>query len=381
MSNDLVELLTEQGHALRAFKSNIESRLDRERREREDLELRFSRPGGGGGGSGSEREQKLAEERQHIGAFAKSKSGEVEMKGLSVGSDPDGGYVVLPHYSGSMTRKIWDRSPMRQLARVEVITKGDSWEEIDDYGQPDAAWGGEHLDIPETSSPQIAKLRVPLHEIYAEPKATQKILDLAEIDVGRWLEDKLADKFARVEGNAYVNGDGANKPKGILQHTVSAAGDATRTRGNIQRILTGATSGFTTSAQFDKVLDLYFSLRSPYRQNSTWLMNSDTANRVSKFKDTTNNYIWSRSMISGTPDMLLGRPVVIDEEFPSVGTNTFPIALGDWQKAYLVLDWNAMKLLRDPYTQKGYTKFFCYRRTGGGVMDPDAFKLLKCATG
>lgn len=68
------------------------------------------------------------------------------MKSLSVGSDPDGGYTVLPVMSSEMIRRLFDQSPMRRLARIEVMPKGDAFEEITDPNDVEASWVATGLD-------------------------------------------------------------------------------------------------------------------------------------------------------------------------------------------------------------------------------------------
>src|SRR5262249_46773867 len=140
----------------------------------------------------------------------------IELKAMNVGNDPNGGYLVLPAISASMVTKQFDQSPMRRLARVETITSGDAFEEIIDKDEPDAEWVAEQQSRNETDTPDVAAHRVPVHEIHASPKVTQKLLDTSWFDVGAWLEGKVADKFGRTEGVSYISGDGVGKPTGIL---------------------------------------------------------------------------------------------------------------------------------------------------------------------
>lgn len=238
--------------------------------------------------------------------------------GLSVGSDPDGGYFVMPALSAGMTKKLFDLTPMRQLARVETITAGDAWEEPVDFDEADATWVGEKESRPATDTPQIGKLRVPVEEIYALQPVTQRLIDDVGFDLGGWVEGKVTDKFIRSEGAAFVTGDGNKKPLGFQSYTKVSTSDATRAYGQLQYV-----PGTDASAvKADGLRALVWAVRAPYRPGSAWLMNSNTASAVDQLKDGQGQYLWQPSMLAGAPDTMLGYPVVISEDMPDVGSNT-----------------------------------------------------------
>lgn len=321
----------------------------------------------------------LAAERKALGRLVKvGDDSEIKsVAGLSVDTDPAGGYVVLPHMAATMIKRIWDQSPIRRLARVQSIDTDDAWEEPLDDDQAAAAWVEEREARPVLAAPELGLLRVPLNELYSNVSVTQKLLDLSFVNVGQWVEGKLADRFARSESLAYVSGNGVKRPEGFLTLPTSTAGDFTRARGSIQYI----PSGDATAITADGLRDLYWTLRAPHRANAVWLMSSATANSIDKLKfQATGEYLWRDSSTAGAPPTLLGRPVEFDENLPAIGAGAYPIAFADFSAAYLIVDWQAMKFLRDPYTSKPNVLFYCYRRTGGGVALTDAIKLLKIGT-
>jgi HK97 family phage major capsid protein len=304
---------------------------------------------------------------------------ESEIKSMSVGSDPDGGYTVMPVMSDSMTTRLFDQSPMRKICRVETITAGDAFEELDDRDEPDATRVGETESRPATETPQLGKWRIPVEEIYALQPVTQRLLDDTSRDLGGWIEGKVTDKFGRSEGTAFISGDGVKKPRGLLNYTAVTTADATRTAGQIQYVKTGGASGFAASNQADALKTLMWTLRTPYRTGAVWMMNSSTAAAVDKFKEsTTNAYIWRNGMQLGEPAALLGYPVVINEDMPDLGSNTFPIAFGNFKLAYCIVEKRGIKWLRDPFTNKPNVLHYAYKRVGGGLANDDAVKLLKC---
>lgn len=379
MFDEIKNLINEQGEALASFRTDLESRLQNETKAREELEKRLNRPGLFTGST----PRNTGPEFKAIAAFVRNGAAdwtqETEIKALSVGSDPDGGYMVLPVLSSGMMTRLHDISPMRQLSRLETISTGDAFEEIDDRDEAAATWVGEHDSRPTTASPELGKIRIPLEEIYANPSATQRILDDADRDLGAWLEGKLSDKFGRAEGAAFVTGTGIKQPRGFLTYTNVTTADGARAAGTIQYVPSGNASAFPSSGQGDVLKSLMWTLRTPYRSGAVWLMNSATAATVDKFKDGNGNYIWRDSVAAGTPSTLLGYPVYIDEGMPDIGADTFPIAFGNFKLGYCIVDRPGIKLLRDPYTNKPNVNFYAYKRVGGGLANDDAIKLLKIA--
>lgn len=156
----------------------------------------------------------------------------------------------------------------------------------------------------------------------------------------------------------------------------SSAVDGARPLNTLQYV----PSGGATEVTVDGLRDLYWAMRAPHRPNAVWLMSSATANAIDKLKfEATGEYVWRDSSTAGAPPTLLGRPVEFDENMPSIAAGSYAIAF-DFQAGYLIVDWQGMKFLRDPYTDKPNVLFYCYRRTGGGVALPDAIKLLKVGT-
>src|SRR5262249_35843565 len=146
----------------------------------------------------------------------------------SAGSDPDGGYVVMPVRSQAMVTRLFNESPIRRLSRVMQMESGDAWEEVIDLDEAGSSWVGETGSGPVTATPRVGVLRVPLVEAYANPKVTQKLLDTSYIDVGAWLDNKISDKFARGDGLAFVSGNSPNRPRGFLTLTNTTETDFIR---------------------------------------------------------------------------------------------------------------------------------------------------------
>ncbi|MEW6256939.1 MAG: phage major capsid protein [Pseudomonadota bacterium] len=324
----------------------------------------------------------LKAEREAIVSFYRNGSQEKLLSiraDMSVGSEPDGGLWVAPTMSSAITRKLFDASPITRLARTVTMTSGSEFQEPIDAGDVGAVWAAEQEPRPQTSSPKLGLLTVPLHEIYSNVPVTQKLLDVADWDVGAWLQGKISDRFVRSISTALVSGDGAGKPRGILSYTNVAAADAARPWGQIQYVPTGGAAGFADTNPADALKALMWSLRAPYRTGANWLMNSTTLSVVDKMKDGQGNYLLRPGLTAGMPNMLLGYPVEVDENMPDIGANALPIAFGNFRLAYLYLNMPGLRLMRDPFTAKPNVLFYAYQRVGGAVANSEAIKLLKCA--
>jgi len=295
-----------------------------------------------------------------------------ERKALSVGTDPDGGYVVNPDLSGRIVMKVFESSPMRAYASVQVISS-DALEGLFDLNEASSGWVGETDSRPETNTPQLGKWRIPAHELYAKPKATQKLLDDASINMEAWLASKVAEKFARDEANAFVVGNGVNKPRGFLTY-----GSGTTLPGTIEQFPTGASGALAAAPSGgDALINALYGLKQQYRNNATWFMNRATLTLVRKAKDSDGAYLWSPGIAAGQPATLLGYPVASFEDMPDPASNSLSIAVGDMRETYQIVDRLGIRTLRDPYSAKPYVEFYTTKRVGGDVVNFEAIKLVK----
>ena len=234
------------------------------------------------------------------------------------------------------------------------------------------------LTRPETGTPTFNEIAPPMGDLYANPAASQFMLDDAAFDVEAWLANEIATEFARAEGAAFVGGNGINRPRGFLSSPTAATGDGVRPFGTLQYVPSGAIGGFSAMPQ-DRLVDMVQSLRPPYRQGATWVMNSRTLATVRKMKTTDGAFLWQPGMVSGNADALLGYPIVEAEDMPDIATDSLSIAFGNFQAGYLIAERADTTILRDPYTNKPYVYFYATKRVGGCVSNSEAIKLMKFA--
>ena len=299
-----------------------------------------------------------------------------ERKAMSAGSDPDGGYM-LPHSTvGRMVSKIYEQSTMRQLADVQSISTN-KLEGIVDNDEADAGWVSEMGSRDDTNTPRIGKWEIEAHEMYAQPKTTQTLLDDAATDVEAWLSGKTADKFARVEGAGFTTGNGVGKPRGLFAYDTVATSDDTRAWGTFEHIKSGANGAFAAT-KADPLQDLIGAFKDQYLQRAKWLMRREMRTAIRKMKEATSDrYLWEPSLQAGQPDRLLGYEARIDQYVPAMATDSLSLAFGDFREAYTIVDRIGIRTLRDPFTSKPYVKFYSTKRTGGGAVNFEAVKFLK----
>ncbi len=351
------------------------ARLDR---TLDDLALKARRPHLGGAGA-----QPAHADLAHKSAFdTYVRKGEtaalasLEAKALSAGTGSDGGYLVPDETERTVNTALRDISPIRAIAGVRQVS-GSVFKKPFSVTGPGTGWVGETTARPQTATPTLAELSFPTMELYAMPAATPQLLDDAAVNIDEWIADEVRIAFAEQEGAAFVNGDGANKPRGFLDYTQVA--EASWTWGNIGFIATGAAGAFPAANPTDKLIDLAYAVRSAYRANAHFVMNRATEAAIRKFKDADGNYIWQPATRPGEAPTLLGHPVAESEDMPDIAADAAAIAFGDFRRGYLVVDRVGIRVLRDPYSSKPYVLFYTTKRVGGGVQDFNAIKLLKFA--
>lgn len=299
-----------------------------------------------------------------------------DMKALSVGSDPDGGYVVDPDTNGRIVGRIFETSPMRQYAAIQSIGT-DALEGLHDNDEAAFGWVGETGARSATSSPQLDKWRIPVHEMYAKPAATQKLLDDASINMEAWLQSKVMDKFIRAENAAFVAGSGVDRPRGFTTYPDYASAGVFEL-GAIEQFDTGVNGGFAAAPNGgDALIDALYGLKQQYRNNATWFMNRATGGGVRKLKDSDGAYLWQPGIQAGQPATILGYAMASFEDMADyTTTGALAIAVGDMREAYQIVDRIGVRVLRDPYSNKPYVEFYSTKRTGGDVLNFEALKLV-----
>jgi len=300
----------------------------------------------------------------------------LEGKALNTQVNADGGFLVDPETSDRIRGVLKATSSLRTIANV-VNVEATSFDVLVDHTDLGSGWATETAGLSETGTPQIDRISIPLHELAAMPKASQRLLDDSAFDVEGWLAERIADRFARAEAQAFVSGDGVDKPKGFLTHT--SVDNGVWAWGSLGYVPTGAAGDFAATNASDSIIDLVYALNAEYRANAAFVMNSKTAGAVRKMKDADGRFLWSDGLAAGEPARLMGYPVLIAEDMPDIGANAYAIAFGDFRSGYTVAERPDMRVLRDPFSAKPHVLFYASKRVGGDVSDFAAIKLLKFA--
>lgn len=338
--------------------------------------------GAGGSGDPDKRAYRAAFDSYFRAGAGVESLGDLAVKAkLTSSSKPDGGYVVPDQMESTIDRILGKVSAVRGLSRVLTVS-APAYKKLVNLGGAASGWVGEEEARPETATPKLAELLFNVMQIYANPFATQDLLDDAMVDIEAWLAAEVQTEFAEQEGAAFVTGDGVKRPKGFLSYDKVA--NSSYTWGKTGFVVSGDANGFiaptATANPADALIDLLFALKQGYRNGATFIMNDTTQSRIRKFKDGDGNYIWAPPTAAEALPTILGKPVVTDDNMPDVAANAFPIAVADWGRAYLVIDRAGIRVLRNPYTAMPNVGFYTTKRVGGGIQNFEAIKLLKIGT-
>lgn len=368
------------GTELEAKMENLNGDVDRLQKSIDGLHMAQSRPSANTGSevalSPGASEHKQAFYAGYVRKGVEGNLQTLEEKALNIGTDAEGGYAVPEQLDGTIDNLMRDVSPIRRIANVVQIGSANYKKLVNTVGAA-SGWVGEADARSETTAPQFAEVIPSLGELYANPAATQSMLDDGFFNVESWLAEELAEEFGQQEGAAFINGDGVNKPKGILAHSVATTDDSSRAFGTLQYLATGVDGDFAATDPSDILVDLIYSLRPAYRAGAAFLMNTNMVAEIRKFKDADGNYLWRPSLAEGVPATLMGYPVVEAEDMPDMASDSLSIAYGNFDKGYIITDRMGTRVLRDPFSNKPFVHFYTTKRVGGGVVNSEAIKLLK----
>ncbi len=361
---------------------DIEIELNRERLE--ELESRRSSPGK------TVADQLRDEHKTHFIEWMRAKGQSpqhevqlqaiqrkmMEQKDITIGVGAAGGFAVPEEISREIERQELLFSPVRRLIKVVRAGTSDYKELVNQRGAT-SGWVGETGARTATATPQLREAVPTFGELYAYPQVSEWSLDDIFFNVEAWLSEEVAAEFAIQEGDAVIRGDGSSKPTGMLNTTPVLTADHAsplRAAAAYQYI---ASAGSPVSIVSDSLIDVVYTLNSAYRAGAMWAMNSVTTGAVRKLKDSDGQYFWQPGLQMGQPDRLLGYGVETWEQMDDVGINNFPIAFGNFRRAYVLADRVGLRVTRDNVTNVGFVRFYIRRREGGIVLNNDAIKWLR----
>lgn len=286
----------------------------------------------------------------------------LEQKAFANSNEDSGGFLVAPTLQHKIISSLEHLSPLRKLASIENISSN-ALDLLLEEKTFESGWVAETDERKVTDNSNIIKRRILVHELYAQPKATQALLDDAEVNLENWLVEKLERSFARTENMSFLHGNGEGKPRGILTYKEDV----------IENIPTKEEKEIAP----EDLINLMTSLDEAYLNNATFLMNRRTLGEIQKLQDSNGRFIWQPSMAEKTADTIFGIPVVTCNEMPVMGEGALGVVLADFKRGYKIVDRKGISVMRDPYTDKPFVKFYVTKRVGGDIVDPKAIKFLK----
>ncbi len=287
-----------------------------------------------------------------------------ERKALTVSNDSTGGYLAPPEYVRELIKDVTEISPIRSIARIRS-TGARSIQIPKRTGQFSAQWVAESGTRSETEGYTVGLEELPAHEQYALVDISEQDLEDSVFDLEAEMQSEFAEQFAKAEGAAFVSGNAVGKPEGFMTNSSVASID----------------SGSNTAITADNLITLVHNIKSDYGRNGTFVFNRSTLSAIRKLKDTAGQYVFQAGMTlqGGMVNTILGQPYVEASDMASVAQNAFPVAFGDFRRAYMIVDRVSLAVLRDPFTQAttGNVRYIARRRVGGQVVLPEALTKLK----
>ena len=298
---------------------------------------------------------------------------------ISTAEPGEGGYTVVPVLADTLRSKLHDISAMARIVSNATLDQGNTWLQPVNTTLAGATWVAEKDARSANTAPTFEQAEITLDELASLVPITQRALDDSFYDLGGFLAQNMGEQFARSIGDALLNGDGDKKRDGLLTYDTTDEADGVRDWFKLQHINTEVAGSFGAdgNAGAEKLIDLAYSLRAPYRPNARWMMTRATASVIRKMKDEEGRYLWRDALSEGQPPTLLGHPVELDEFMPEIETDALAVAFGDFGQAYTMVTRPGLRLLRDPYTVKGSVMFYAYQRIGGGLINSEAVKFLR----
>jgi HK97 family phage major capsid protein/HK97 family phage prohead protease len=328
----------------------------------DNLEAKLNRPGVG---QGSKDDGENVEHKAFV-AFVRNgveRMDPNEVKNLNVSTDTAGGYLAPEQFSNELQRNLVEISPFRQAARISNTGAG-SVKFPTRTANTTASWVGETASR-SSSEPTFDQVEITAHELATYTDVSNILLEDSIVDVAAELRRDMAESFGKAEAVAFLNGSGSGQPEGVLQNSDVPV----------------KTDTSSNSLTVDDLIAAFYDLPAFYRNRAVWMANGATIAALRTLKNGSGDYIWREAIAEGSPNTLLGRPIVEAPDLPDIGTGNTPIIFGDFQQGYRILDRVGLSVLRDPYTQQtsGLVRFHARRRVGGKVLKAEAMRLYQNA--
>ncbi len=279
---------------------------------------------------------------------------------LSIGSDSEGGYLVPDEYEKKLVEALEEEVFFRSLATVIRTSSGDRKIPIV-TSKGEAAWIDEGGQFPE-SDDSFGQTSIGAFKLATMIKVSDELLNDSVFSVEAYISKEFGRRIGTKEEEAFFIGDGKGKPVGIFNTTGGAD--------------TGVTVA-SASVTFDDVMDLYYSLRAPYRNKASWLLNDSTVKAIRKLKDGNGNYIWQPSVREGEPDKILNRPYRTSIYVPELAAGNRVMSFGDYSY-YWIADrqGRSFKRLNELFATTGQVGFLASERVDGKLILSEAIKTL-----
>ncbi|KKJ75440.1 hypothetical protein WH95_18540 [Kiloniella litopenaei] len=301
------------------------------------------------------------------------------MAPLAATNDVERGLTAPVEWDRQITDKLKDASEMRMYATAVPVT-GAGFKHLYNLRGTSSGWVGETEQRDATHGSAFADYEFSFGEVYANPAATDYVLEDSETDIAAWISSEIEDEFATQEGIAFVSGDGVKKPKGITQYTSTIEGALAAADRHPLGPIAEVNSGHASQITADGLISLKYAISTRRTSRDTgYFANRNTIAAIRKLKDGDGNYLWQPSYAADRPQTVAGQAMRELSGLPDIAANAIPVLYGDMKQTYRIFDRRGVRLLRDPYTNKPYTMFYTTKRVGGGLWNPEWMRYHKIA--
>jgi HK97 family phage major capsid protein len=285
---------------------------------------------------------------------------------LQIGTDSEGGYLVPDEYENTLVEALEEENIFRKIAHVINTSSGDRKIPVV-ASKGSASWVDEEGTITD-SDDAFNQVSIGAYKLGTLIKVSNELLNDSAFNLEAYISKEFARRIGTKEEDAFFNGNGTGKPTGIFNATGGAQ--------------VGVTTASATAITADEIIDLFYSLKAPYRKKAVWVLNDSTVKAIRKLKDKNDNYLWQPALTAGTPDTILGRPVYTSSYVPSIAAGAKTIAFGDFSY-YWIADRQGriFKKLSELYAATDQTGFVATQRVDGKLVLPEAIKVLQQKAG
>ena len=296
---------------------------------------------------------------------ARAKNGSISYEvrnALQEGVDSEGGYLVPDEFERTLVQSLENETIVRQHATV-ITTESGSRKIPIVTEKGTASWVEEEGIIPDGDD-VFGQQQIDAHKVGTIIKVSEELLNDSAFDLESYFSAEFTRRIGDKEEESFFTGNGVKKPLGVLADEGGAE--------------IGITTASATAITADDIVDLFYSLKAPYRKKAIWVLNDATVAAIRKLKDENGQYLWQPALHDGDHETLLGKRIYTSPFMPELQAGQKPVLFGDFTY-YWIGDREGItfKRLNERFADSGQVGFLATKRLDGKLILPEAMKVLK----